>query len=202
MAKWVRSGVLDNGLNDIKNNVVRVALLKSYTAGDSVSTVNANTIAYQSGLTTSNFVITSSGDNRILTASGLGSPTAVGNSQQYDSGTATGGTTTTLVDTSKSWTTNVHAGRAITIISGTGVNQTGTISSNTATTLTISVAWAVAPDATSGYRIADDLHIAFTDGTTTATNVIWVTDETSNQPITSGNTINFPTITYTSNQPT
>lgn len=44
-----------------------------------------------------------------------------------------------------------------------------------------------------------DLHIAFTDGTG---KVLWVTDETSNQGITSGNTVNFPQLTYTSNQPT
>ena len=46
---------------------------------------------------------------------------------------------------------------------------------------------------------APDLHIAFTDG---ASKVLWVTDETSDQAITSGNTINFPALTYTSNQPT
>jgi hypothetical protein len=44
-----------------------------------------------------------------------------------------------------------------------------------------------------------DLHIAFTDG---SGKVLWVTDETSNQPITTGNTINFPSVTHTSNQPT
>lgn len=44
-----------------------------------------------------------------------------------------------------------------------------------------------------------NLHIAFTDG---AANVIWVTDETSDQAITSGNTINFPALVYTANQPT
>lgn len=44
-----------------------------------------------------------------------------------------------------------------------------------------------------------DLQIAFTDGVGV---VLWVTDETSNQPITSGNTVNFPAFTYTSNQPT
>lgn len=44
-----------------------------------------------------------------------------------------------------------------------------------------------------------DLHIAFTDGSAT---VLWVTDETSNQAITSGNTVNFPQLTYTSQQPT
>lgn len=44
-----------------------------------------------------------------------------------------------------------------------------------------------------------DLHIVFTDGTA---KVLWATDETSNQAITSGNTVNFPQLTYQSNQPT
>jgi hypothetical protein len=45
-----------------------------------------------------------------------------------------------------------------------------------------------------------DLHIAFVD--TTNSKVYWVTDETSNQVVTSGNTVNFPSLTYTSAQPT
>lgn len=45
----------------------------------------------------------------------------------------------------------------------------------------------------------DNLHIAFTNGTA---EVIYVTDETSDQVVTSGNTVNFPSLTYTSNQPT
>jgi hypothetical protein len=44
-----------------------------------------------------------------------------------------------------------------------------------------------------------NLHIAFTNGTD---KVLWVTDETSDQVVTSGNTVNFPSITYTSSQPT
>jgi hypothetical protein len=43
-----------------------------------------------------------------------------------------------------------------------------------------------------------NLHIAFTDN---VSKVLWVTDETSDQVVTSGNTINFPSLTYTSNQP-
>jgi hypothetical protein len=44
-----------------------------------------------------------------------------------------------------------------------------------------------------------DLHIAFVD----ASRVLWVTDETSNQPVTAGNPVNFPSsLTYTANQPT
>lgn len=43
-----------------------------------------------------------------------------------------------------------------------------------------------------------DLHIAFTDG---SAKVLLVTDETSDQVVTSGNTVGFPNLTYTSNQP-
>lgn len=40
--------------------------------------------------------------------------------------------------------------------------------------------------------------IAFTDN---VGKVLWVTTETSGQAVTSGNTVNFPSLTYTSNQP-
>ena len=43
-----------------------------------------------------------------------------------------------------------------------------------------------------------DLHIAYTNGTDT---VYWVTDETSNDQVTSGNTVNFPSIIWVSQQP-
>lgn len=43
-----------------------------------------------------------------------------------------------------------------------------------------------------------DLHIAFTDGTS---KVLLVTDETTDQVVTNGNTVNFPSLTYTSAQP-
>lgn len=45
---------------------------------------------------------------------------------------------------------------------------------------------------------APDLHIAFTDN---VSKVLFVTDETTNQVITNGNTVNFPSLTYTSGQP-
>jgi hypothetical protein len=52
--------------------------------------------------------------------------------------------------------------------------------------------------ATSG--ASPDLHIAFVDPTNSK--VLWVTDETSNQVITSGNPVDFPQVTYNSAQPT
>lgn len=43
-----------------------------------------------------------------------------------------------------------------------------------------------------------NLHLAFTDN---SSRVLWVTDETSDQVVNSGNTITFPSVTYTASQP-
>lgn len=127
MAKWVRSGVLDNGLTDIKTVATKMLLISAYTAGDSYATVFANKLNAGVTMAPADFVLAASGSNRTLTTA-------------------------------------------------TGKSDVATVT-------------AAAPN----------LHIAFTDG---SANVIWVTDETSDQPITSGNTINFPALVYTSNQPT
>ncbi len=198
MSKWVHSDVLDGGLNAIKNGAIRMLLIKAYTAADSYATVTGNKIA-EATMASTDFVITTSGSNRTLTTAADKVGTSTAASAQYDSGTATGGTTSTLADTSKSWTTNVHAGRAVKITSGTGAGQRGRIFSNTGTVLTIDTAWASSPDATSVYRITDDLHLAFTDN---SAKVLWVTDETSEQVVESGNPIAFPQVATTAFQPT
>lgn len=127
MAKWVRSGVLDNGLNDIKTNATKMLLIKAYAAADSYATVVGNLVA-EATMASTDYTLGSSGSNRTLT---------------------------------------------------TAAGKSATASANSGAT--------------------PNLHIAFTDGTA---NVIWVTDETSDQVVTSGNTVNFPQIVYTSNQPT
>ena len=129
MAKWVRSGVLDNGLNDIKTVAVKMYLISAYTAGDTYAVVIASALN-SAGVTmaSADYTLATAGSNRTLT-------------------TASG--------------------------------KTGTATS------TIAAA-------------AGNLHIAFTDG---IGSVVWVTDETSEQAITSGNTINFPAPVYTSQQP-
>lgn len=53
--------------------------------------------------------------------------------------------------------------------------------------------------ASAGSGAAPDLHMALTDG---VSKVLLVTDETTNQVITSGNPVSFPSLTYTSAQPT
>ena len=94
------------------------------------------------------------------------------NASVWDKGIATGGTTTTLVNSTRQWTVNEHAGRYVRIYSGTAVNQIRLIASNTATTLT----WATvgtAPDTTSRYLID-----GFDAGTATAGAASTLTDST------------------------
>jgi len=78
-----------------------------------------------------------------------------------DSGTAESGTTSTLTDTDKSWTVDEHDGKAVIITAGTGQGQIGQITANTATALTVSETWPVAPSSDSQYVICDEAWIAF-----------------------------------------
>ncbi len=72
----------------------------------------------------------------------------------FTSGTATGGSATTLINSSKTWTVNQWANAfQVRIESGTGAGQVRTIASNTATTLTVGTSFTVIPDATSQYVI-------------------------------------------------
>lgn len=65
-------------------------------------------------------------------------------------GQATGTqSSTTLQDTTKAWTVNQYAGSTVTLTGGTGLGQTATVVSNTATALTLSAAWTTTPVANS-----------------------------------------------------
>lgn len=68
-------------------------------------------------------------------------------------GTATSGTTTTLVDSGKAWTTNAYKGFAVYIVSGTGAGQMRCVAYNNGTTLTVNNSFSPAPDLTSVYQI-------------------------------------------------
>ena len=128
MAKWAHADVLDNGLNNIKNNCNSMVALLAYTSGDSYATAIAGSnILAQVAMTSTDFTLASSGNNRTLT-------TASG--KEDSSANADGNPT----------------------------------------------------------------HIAFLD--TVNSKVLWVTDETSSNVITTGNPVTFPQLTYTSNQPT
>jgi len=70
-----------------------------------------------------------------------------------DTGTATGGASTTLTDEAKDWGTDQWKDAYVEITEGTGEGQIRKIVGNTSNTLTVSVAWTTVPDTTSKYRI-------------------------------------------------
>jgi hypothetical protein len=84
-----------------------------------------------------------------------------------DSGTATGGTTTTLTDTGKAWTIDEFAGKAIVLTAGAGGGDVRKIVSNTATEITVDVAFSATPDATSTYAVYDEVWRYFYFGSLT-----------------------------------
>ena len=72
--------------------------------------------------------------------------------KSFATGTATSATTTTLVQTGKTWTASQWVNSQVRITAGTGAGQIRTITANTADTLTVAT-WTTTPDATSQYAI-------------------------------------------------
>lgn len=127
MAFYAHPDVLDNGPNYIKNNCDKMALLSSYTAGDTYSTVNSAILA-EVAMTSADFTNGSSGNDRTLTS-------AAG--KQDASANASGG--------------------------------------------------------------GASAHFAFVD--TVNSKVLWVTEETTDQTVTIGNPVTFPSLVYTAKAP-
>lgn len=94
-------------------------------------------------------------------------------------GWATSGTATTLVDSTKNWDNNQWVNCKVRVVCGTGIGNESTITSNTATTLTVA-SWGVAtPDATTKYEILDAFGVVTTGGvstTITDANKNWTTN--------------------------
>ena len=108
MAKWAHADVLDNGPAYIKTNCDKVCVVSAYTAGDSYATVTAAILA-EAALTSTDFTLASSGNDRTLT-------TAAG--KQDTSANATGAAShIAFVDTVASkvlWVTEETSGQTIT----------------------------------------------------------------------------------------
>ena len=66
MATYAHPDVLDNGLNYIKTNCNKIAVVSAYTFGDSYATVNGNILA-EAAMTSTDFTLGDSGNSRTLT---------------------------------------------------------------------------------------------------------------------------------------
>lgn len=111
MAKYAHQQVLDNGLNYIKTNCNKVALISSYTIGDSYATVTGRILA-EATMASTDFTLASSGNNRTVTSAAGKSDTAAN---------ATGGSATNhiaFLNTTGSevlWVTEETTGQVVTI---------------------------------------------------------------------------------------
>ena len=199
MQPWIHSDVQDLGTNEIKTTANVLHVIKQYALGDTYATVTGNSIANTAMATTDYTLAGAAGAARTLTTAAGKTATAGGSSSVSTTGTATAGSATTLT-AATAWTVNAYTGFAVVITAGTGVGQHRVIASNTATVLTVDTAWTTNPDATSVFAIQNNLRFAFVDSV--GLKVLWVTDETTDQIITAGNTVTFPSLVYTSNQPT
>ena len=114
MAKYAHPDVLDQGINYIKTNCNKMAVIDAYTFGNSYATVDGDILAEVS-MTSTDFTLGTSGNNRTLT-------TAAGKSDA--SANATGAAShIAFVDTVNSkvlWVTEETSGQIITI--GNAVN--------------------------------------------------------------------------------
>lgn len=106
------------------------------------------TNTWSAALSVTGVTTTFATDARLVSTPGAAGPI-------FATGTATSATSTTLVNSGKSWTSSQWVNSQVRIISGTGAGQIRTITANTGTTLTVAT-WTVTPDATSVYNIEGD----------------------------------------------
>ena len=129
-------------------------------------------------LTVANIVAAVNGTSRYV----IQQPNAFGRDEQWKVvdkkgySRATGGTATTLVDSTKNWYSNQWNGYKVRIVAGTGVGSEVAITGNDATTLTLTAPGFV-PDATTKYILMDTFGIL--TGATNVTNAV-LTDTTKN----------------------
>lgn len=98
---------------------------------------------------TANAPASLSGDSKMVAT-----PSFIGDDYKpFATGTASAGGASTITDSTKNWDTNQWANSQVRITGGTGIGQIRTVSSNTATVITVSAAWATQPDNTSTYAI-------------------------------------------------
>lgn len=116
------------------------------TAAGSWKTFDNGTYAWQSNLSTTNLPASWGTDGKAVSTAKLANV-------MYN-GTATSGSTTTVVDSGAAWTVDAYKNRWVVIIDGTGEGQMVKITSNTATTLNFA-AITTGADNTSVYQIVE-----------------------------------------------
>jgi hypothetical protein len=198
MAKFFHPIGQDGGLAYLKTHGDGLAVIRAYSFGDSYATVNSRVVAV-ADMTSADYTLSDYGSMERQITIAAKSPTVTVPTGLVDNGRGSGGTSTTLTDAAKAWAVNGYAGRLVSITGGTGAGQKRAIVSNTADTVTVDSIWATTPDSTSDYLILDNLHVAVLDRVNSV--VLYVTDETDDNPLVAGVPVDIPACVYRQHQP-
>jgi len=128
--------------------------------------ITANTATTLTVATITTALVNGTGRYAIVDASMFGRDEQYKVSEKSNTGIATSGSTTTLVDSTKNWFVNQWVGAKVRIKSGTGRDNFITVTSNTETTLTYAVQ-TFTPDNTTNYIIFDTFGTCTGAGSTT-----------------------------------
>jgi hypothetical protein len=128
--------------------------------------ITGNTATTITVATITTALVNGTGRYVIVDQAGLGRDEQYKDPTKANTGNATGGSTVTLVDSSKNWFANQWAGARLRIIAGTGRDTYITVTSNTATTLTYATQ-TFTPDATTRYQLQDSFGVATSGSTST-----------------------------------
>jgi hypothetical protein len=150
-------------VNELVGKTIGVALVgpAGAYAFRRITSNTANTITITTAVTAP---VNGTGRYTINEAEAIGRDVQYPIVKQGAAGAATGGTTTTLVDSSKDWIPGSYTGYRVRIVAGTGLGAEIAITANTATTLTYATQ-TFTPDTTTRYQIMATFGIA-TSGTT------------------------------------
>lgn len=121
-----------------------------------VSTTPSTPLSGGASVVTAAWPFTTYITNQLTGTPGGAGTYAIYPNQNVSSTTITGTGTATLVDSTKSWTTNRWNGQAVRITGGTGAGQIRSIVGTNPTSLVLSRDWLVQPDSTSTYVIHGD----------------------------------------------
>jgi hypothetical protein len=91
-------------------------------------------------------------------------------------------TSTSLTDTSRAWIPNQWAGTTVQVTLGDGTQETDTVTTNSATTLTLSSAWGTTPSAGNLYAITETGTVAGNTSHTLTMSAPWTTIPASGSP--------------------
>ena len=116
--------------------------------------ITANTATTITTATITTALVNGTGRYAITDISAFGKDEQFKDPSKSNEGHATGGGLTSLIDSTKNWTSNAYVGYKVRIKAGTGRDITMVVTSNNATTLNYSSA-GFTPDATSHYVIQD-----------------------------------------------